>query len=102
MYYEIMSKKLCTHKAECVFCKKPVSWSDYAYLCKEHGKVYYTLPKVLRIILPKFLIYWYILRTIRQQPLCGLPEGSPKPASQASHSGKRCTQLGISGTAFNK
>ena len=32
--------------------------------------------------------------TIRQQPLCGsgAEAPTPKPATQASHSGKRCTQ----------
>jgi hypothetical protein len=57
MIYEIKRHRLGTKKAECIFCKKPVNLGDYAYLCKEHGTKYYGIPKVLRVIFPKVIIY---------------------------------------------
>lgn len=61
MYYEIMKKLLKKVvsgkiKAECIFCGKHVSWSDYFCLCKEHGEKYYKIRKIFRTILPKIII----------------------------------------------
>ena len=64
MIYEIKKHRLCERKAICIFCGKNVSWSDYAYMCKKDGKIYYKIPKVLRILLPKIVILYFI-KTIR-------------------------------------
>ena len=63
MYYELMNKNLgLPRKAECIFCGKSVSWNDYYCLCREHGNIYKKIPKILRLILPKFIIWKYIKR----------------------------------------
>lgn len=58
MLYEVIKwKKLGDIKdPKCILCKKKVNFSDYYLLCKKEGKKYYAIPKMLRILLPKFII----------------------------------------------
>jgi hypothetical protein len=60
MIYEFHKHNLGVKKAVCIFCGKQVGWSDHLYLCKEHAMKYYKIPKVLRILLPKFVAYFFV------------------------------------------
>jgi hypothetical protein len=65
MLYELGKARLGSKKAICMFCGKPVGWADYFCLCKEHGIKFYKIPKVLRLLLPKFIIKIFIMNQAR-------------------------------------
>ena len=48
----VWSRHLMEFPAVCDICNTPVGWSDYGYMCKKHGDVFY---KTFWKYLPKFL-----------------------------------------------
>ena len=58
MIYEFKVKKLkySTKDPKCVFCKTPVGWGDYFLMCNICGDRYFKIPKVFRMIFPKFVL----------------------------------------------
>jgi hypothetical protein len=64
MLYEFKVKKLkySPENPECIFCKKPVNMGDYFLICKKHGNKYFSIKKIFRILLPKFIIKRIIIK----------------------------------------
>ncbi len=47
------SRRLSEYKAICDICNTPVGFSDYGYMCRQHGEIIY---KYNFSILPKFFL----------------------------------------------
>ncbi len=51
-------RRLTEFKAVCDICNKPINFSDYGYMCRKHGDIYYN--KTLWKYFPKFMFKIYV------------------------------------------